>query len=458
MTPDMQRLVLLYAGMVLVNALVSAVLWYKQRDPLRRAQFFLWATTVVAFVTQGVFQQNQLTFAFGYSFVFFISLSIAQLMVLMTGITLHFRVFFVVLALSYALSCAAYFAGAGFFAVGLPVSIGAALPSLYAPLRVITTRWRAMTITTRGLAMASLAYSLHMLDFCVLGDKPQTHGIVFTVGALLVFTLSIFVPAAVIEQSADQQRVLEQDKVRLETELELAHRIQVALVPDSIAEGGYSIAGLCRPAMNVGGDCFDIIRAGQGAWVFVGDVSGHGVPAGLIMMMTQTAVRSAVAAGQALGVPLTPKGVLDVANRSLRYNVERIGRGQYVTATALRIEGDRVSYAGLHQDILVYRAQPGKVERVETGGIWLGVVDDVEPLLDDARLELAPGDVVLLHTDGISEAKRGGTMLGAAGLAALFEGAVTNQSSAEEIVRAMFRALEDAVIEDDATLVAIRRV
>ena len=77
-----------------------------------------------------------------------------------------------------------------------------------------------------------------------------------------------------------------------------------------------------------------------------------------------------------------------------------------MTISALRLDGGRVRHAGLHQDMLVYRAATGQVEVIETRGVWLGLVDDARPLLEDSSFELKEGDVLLLFTDGLIEARR----------------------------------------------------
>ena len=83
-------------------------------------------------------------------------------------------------------------------------------------------------------------------------------------------------------------------------------------------------------------------------------------------------------------------------------------------------------YSGLHQDILIYRASSGAVERIETRGMWIGPVDDIAPLLRDDMLELTSGDIVLLFTDGITEAMVGGKRFGTDGLAAAFSQLAAN--------------------------------
>src|SRR5512138_3852649 len=173
-------------------------------------------------------------------------------------------------------------------------------------------------------------------------------------------------------------------------------------------------------AYTVGGDYYDIIRTDGADWVLIGDVSGHGVTAGLTMMMIQTAIRTVVLSGGDDPSKLTPAQVLSKVNAAVRGNLQKVSEDHYMTITGLQLEGRSVRYSGLHQDILIYRASARTVERVETRGMWIGPVDDIKPLLRDDTLELTSGDILLLYTDGITEAMVGGKRFGTDGLAAAF--------------------------------------
>ena len=88
----------------------------------------------------------------------------------------------------------------------------------------------------------------------------------------------------------------------------------------------------------------------------IGDVSGHGVTAGLSMMMIQTAIRTVVLGGGDGAAKLTPAKVLAKVNAAVRGNMQKVNEDHYMTITGLQLEGGQVRYAGLHQDILIYRA------------------------------------------------------------------------------------------------------
>lgn len=260
-------------------------------------------------------------------------------------------------------------------------------------------------------------------------------------------------------QVAERTEELRRANAELWSEMDVARKIQTVLLPHGATMAGYEVAATMRPAADVGGDYYDVFRAGGRDWVLVGDVSGHGVPAGLIMMMVQTAVRTAAVALPREGVgELLPSQVLATVNQAVRANLEKIGKGQYMTVSALCFDGPAVRYAGLHEDMLIYRAAERRVERVETSGVWLGVLDDIGHLLEDGTLHLGEGDVILLVTDGLIEARREGRMVGREAVTEWFAEAAAGSSSSRAIVGRMFERLAGHAVGDDVTVVAVRRL
>ena len=241
------------------------------------------------------------------------------------------------------------------------------------------------------------------------------------------------------------------------SEMDLARKIQTVLLPPEPKLPDYDIFAAMIPADQVGGDYYDVVPDGNGGgWVLVGDVSGHGVVAGLIMMMVQSAIRTVVCETPGAGAALSPAAVLSRVNASLWTNLQQVGDGHYMTASALRIDGKTIHYAGLHQDILVYRAASRRVERIETTGIWIGLTANIAALLEDRSLELDPGDVVLLYSDGITEFSEGGTMLGTQGLVSRFQELAAQSTAPGAIVQGIIGQVAGRKLEDDVTVLAMR--
>jgi serine phosphatase RsbU (regulator of sigma subunit) len=259
----------------------------------------------------------------------------------------------------------------------------------------------------------------------------------------------------VAEQTAELQRAL----AELWSEMDLARKIQTVLVPSEPKAPGFEIAAEMRPAATVGGDYFDVFEMGGATWFLIGDVSGHGVTAGLIMMMAQTAVRTTVETLSRHGETPTPARVLALVNGAIRANIEKIGKDQYMTVTALCVRDGVVQHAGLHQDILVYRAATGTIEAIETNGIWLGVVDDAAPLLADETFELHDGDAMLLYSDGIVEGRLAGTheTFGPDRLQAVFLDGMKTGTAPSGLVATLLEESGKLDITDDVTVLVARK-
>ena len=196
-------------------------------------------------------------------------------------------------------------------------------------------------------------------------------------------------------------------KERLERELEIATVIQTLLLPAQPALDGYDVAARMVPAEEVGGDFYDLHQASGGSWVAIGDVSGHGVTPGLIMMMVQSMLSAIARQSPEVGQKYTPREVLRVVNAALHDNLRtRMHDDNYMTMVLLKhMGGGKFRYAGAHESILIYRRATHQVETLPTDGTWLGLQDDIGPFLEEHEVELEPGDAMVLYTDGITEAK-----------------------------------------------------
>ncbi|MCB9701778.1 MAG: SpoIIE family protein phosphatase [Myxococcales bacterium] len=202
-----------------------------------------------------------------------------------------------------------------------------------------------------------------------------------------------------LAESREQLRA----KQRLEDEMEIAARIQTSILPSALEIPGIEVAALMRPATEVGGDYYDLVRADDGAWIGVGDVAGHGLKAGLVMLMIQSAVASLVR--ERPGAP--PRELVSTINAIVCDNVrERLRQDEHVTFTLFRYHRDgRLVFAGAHEPFLVLRRGATTVEEIPTPGTWIGVLDDIDDALVDTELRLEPGDLVVLYTDGLIEGR-----------------------------------------------------
>lgn len=192
------------------------------------------------------------------------------------------------------------------------------------------------------------------------------------------------------------------EKQRLERELEIAARIQTSILPKRYDVPGLEIAARMIPASEVGGDYYDVFATDTGCWIGIGDVAGHGLSAGLEMLMVQSIVSALVRQTPRAA----PSDHVRVLNAVLYDNIrERLGQDEHITLTLMRYEDGVLTFAGAHEEILVARAAGGECEHIQTPGAWLGGMRDISRVTRDSQLELGPGDLMVLYTDGITEAK-----------------------------------------------------
>jgi serine phosphatase RsbU (regulator of sigma subunit)/uncharacterized membrane protein affecting hemolysin expression len=190
---------------------------------------------------------------------------------------------------------------------------------------------------------------------------------------------------------------------RHDQEMALARSIQTSVLPRTFELPGYDISAVMLPAEEVGGDFYEFRRTNGGAWIGVGDVTGHGVTSGLIMMMAQSMFTMLC---EQNGHFESPAKFVSLLNRAMFYNLKRLGQEKFMTMVVARIgENGQIVYAGAHTDLLIYRSGNGTIERLPTDGVWLGISDDVEQLTTDRSIMLNRGDVALLHTDGVTESR-----------------------------------------------------
>ncbi len=189
---------------------------------------------------------------------------------------------------------------------------------------------------------------------------------------------------------------------RVNREIEIAREVQQRLFPQTIPEiPGLSLAGLCRPASEVGGDYFDLIALDDGHLGFaIGDVSGKGISAALIMASLRASLR-----GLVLDDPGDLATMMQKVNR-LVYEASSSARYATFFFATYNPASRELRYvnAGHNPPILVRASsgQPGEVVRLEAGGPVVGLLPSVS--YDTQSLTLEPGDLLLAYTDGISEA------------------------------------------------------
>ncbi|XXX80622.1 SpoIIE family protein phosphatase [Sorangium sp. So ce134] len=194
---------------------------------------------------------------------------------------------------------------------------------------------------------------------------------------------------------------LEQERMRQESQV--AARIQTTLVPKQLSIEGLDLCAVMKPAAEVGGDYYDVIATPGGGWLGIGDVAGHGLAAGLIMLMIQ----SMVSALTCNDPSASPARVVAALNKAVYRNVRgRLDRDEHATLLLLRYERDgRVTFAGAHDDVIVCSARTRRCTCISSSGVWIGALPEIGPMTWDSELFLEDGDVLVLYSDGVTEAR-----------------------------------------------------
>jgi serine phosphatase RsbU (regulator of sigma subunit) len=188
---------------------------------------------------------------------------------------------------------------------------------------------------------------------------------------------------------------------RIQREMEFARDLQRRCLPKEIPSPRHAhFSVYFQPAKEIGGDYFDFITKRSGEFnIIIGDVSGKGLPAGMIMIMAYTALHI---------IARNEKDVGEVVKTLSQEMYDKVGVGQFMTLNYLewRDEERTLRYAGAgHEYIIWYHKANGEVDRIKTGGLALGLVADQTPHVKKWELKTSPGDVVVLYTDGIIDAR-----------------------------------------------------
>jgi sigma-B regulation protein RsbU (phosphoserine phosphatase) len=188
------------------------------------------------------------------------------------------------------------------------------------------------------------------------------------------------------------------EKQRLEDELKIAREIQQGLLPEKLPTiRGFEIAGINIPSFQVGGDYYDVIEHSERDYVVaIGDVSGKGTPAALLMAGVQAVLRTI--APLHLPLPIATGRMNDLICMNTH-------GGKFITFFwgILETESRQFHYvnAGHNPPMLIRKG--GLVEKLEKGGLILGIMKSIAPY-EEGICQIEPGDVLLMYTDGVSEA------------------------------------------------------
>ena len=223
-------------------------------------------------------------------------------------------------------------------------------------------------------------------------------------------------------------------RARLRAEMDLAWAVQAKLIPkDSPNLPGLDLYATYKPALDVGGDFYDFIPQNQqGNHTFVlGDVSGKGMSAAMVMTMMHTALRSAAGRGE------TPAEIVATANTELYDDFTNIS--VFSTLFVAQVSTGKLLYANAGHSPVIYCKADGDCELLVADGTAVGILP--ESFCENQTMPLQDGDVLVIATDGFSEAESAlGELFGYDRLCEVI--ADNRQMTAEGIAHSLLNAIE----------------
>lgn len=313
--------------------------------------------------------------------------------------------------------------GAGFIGAAYRLSLGGLtvyscslatiLAGLFGGLIWLANKRKFIGITGAVLFAAAME-GLHMLmAILICGPTPQIMAIVETLSIPMIVAnaAGMFVFAFIIQNLQNERRmqaerdVLMREMERKNTELAIAAEIQQSFLPDTITQvEGFDIAAMSVMAKEVGGDFFDVIPleviplSNKRLGIMIADVSGKGIPAALFMALSRIVVRV-----NATWYPDRPAAAIHDANTLISADSKQ---GMFVTLFYGILDSEKrtLTYVNAgHNPPIICRAADGAFEELPLTGIALGAISDAA--YTEETVLLSTGDVMVLYTDGITEAE-----------------------------------------------------
>ncbi len=241
------------------------------------------------------------------------------------------------------------------------------------------------------------------------------------------------------------------DRVLVRDELEVARALQRALLPEQPPEvPGYHFAFSSRTANTIGGDIYDLLPLTDGRLaVVVGDASGHGIAAGLLMAISSSTLKLA------LDTDPSPLAALNMLNTAL---VRTGDRRAFMTLFygLLDPPSGRLEFALAGHPFPILRRASGSVEELGSGSLPLGIRRQIEPFA--GSVELAPGDLLTIVTDGIPEAlDSAGRSFGFDRLRSVVATGGTAREIHDRVISSVTGFVGDHPADDDRSLVVLAR-
>jgi sigma-B regulation protein RsbU (phosphoserine phosphatase) len=197
---------------------------------------------------------------------------------------------------------------------------------------------------------------------------------------------------------------LSEENLRMRADLEVTRRIQQMILPrdqELKKVSDLDIATYMEPADEVSGDYYDVFQENGLVKIGIGDVTGHGLESGILMVMVQTVIRTLLASRQ-----IAPGDYLSITNSVVFNNMRRINSEKNLSLLLIDYQDNNLYLRGQHEEVVVVR-HDGRLELINTLdlGFIIGLEPNIDEFLSQTSVRLDGGDMVLLYTDGVTEAE-----------------------------------------------------
>jgi sigma-B regulation protein RsbU (phosphoserine phosphatase) len=205
---------------------------------------------------------------------------------------------------------------------------------------------------------------------------------------------------------------IQHERNRLSNELNIAKNIQTSILPTEVDIPGFETATNMVTATEVGGDVYDYMRTEAGTYLGIGDVSGHGLPAGIMALIQLVAFEAVVMATQTLKKQIQPYEIYNIVNKLLcTINRDRIGSDKFMTQNYFFVKNGTFTHAGAHEIALLYRKKQRDVVELNDlakKAAFMGITELATAQNSSGSFKLNKSDVLLLYTDGAIQARDDG--------------------------------------------------
>ncbi len=223
------QLLLLYAGIVLLDVALALMLWLRG-GTLNRLLFIAWVAAALSFVVQGLAEGGPFVVTLGFASVFLVNLALAWLLAALAELEVPTRLHTMGLLAALAVSGAVALASGPFWAIALPTAVAVAAPLFLTAVRALRAPRRPLTGSGKTLAVACFLFCAHNLDYPFLRPHPEFAVFGFSIALFIVLALSITAPIVVLERVTQERvRVEEQSRIHGRFFANVSHELRTPL-------------------------------------------------------------------------------------------------------------------------------------------------------------------------------------------------------------------------------------